>query len=201
MEVAASLIQRKAQVHIVAPEAVPMERVVGREVGEYLRNLHERNGVIFHLQQNVTVIDEFKVTLKDGQSIGADLIVIGIGVRPLADLAERAGIKIDNGVLVNEFLETSVPQIFAAGDIVRWPDPLTGGNIRVEHWVVAERPGQTAARNILGQRQRFDAVPFSWTSQYDLTLNYVGHAEKWDKLDFDGSLKEQNCKLLLPPSR
>jgi NADPH-dependent 2,4-dienoyl-CoA reductase/sulfur reductase-like enzyme/nitrite reductase/ring-hydroxylating ferredoxin subunit len=195
MEVAASLIQRKLQVHVVAPEAVPMERILGPQVGQYLRQLHERNGVVFHLQQTVAAIDERKVTLKDGQSIEADLVVIGIGVKPLTDLAEHAGIKTENGVRVNELLETSVPQIFAAGDIARWPDPLTGDNIRVEHWVVAERQGQTAARNILGHRQRFDAAPFFWTSQYDFTLNYVGHAENWDQLDLDGSLEQHNCKL------
>jgi NADPH-dependent 2,4-dienoyl-CoA reductase/sulfur reductase-like enzyme len=195
MEVAASLIQRKLQVHVVAPEAVPMERTLGPQVGQYLRHLHERNGVVFHLQQTVTAIDERKVTLKDGQAIEADLVVIGIGVKPLTDLAERAGIKSDRGVCVNEYLETSVPQIFAAGDIARWPDPLTGDNIRVEHWVVAERQGQTAARNMLGHRQRFDTAPFFWTSQYDFTLNYVGHAEKWDQLDLEGSLEEHNCKL------
>jgi apoptosis-inducing factor 3 len=195
MEVAASLIQRKLQVHIVAPEAVPMETTLGREVGEYLRHLHERNGVVFHLEQTAAAVDERKVTLKDGQEIEADLVVIGIGVRPLTDLAEPAGIRTNNGVWVNEFLETSVPQIFAAGDIVRWPDPFTGDNIRVEHWVMAERQGQTAARNILGQRLRFDTVPFFWTSQYDFTLNYIGHAEKWDMLDLDGSLEEHNCKL------
>ena len=195
MEVAASLTQRKLQVHVVAPEAVPMEKTLGPQVGQYLRDLHERNGVVFHLQQKVGAIDERKVTLEDGTAIEAELVVIGIGVKPLTDLAERAGIKTDNGVWVNEYLETSVPQILAAGDITRWPDPLTGDNIRVEHWVVAERQGQTAARNIRGQRQRFDAVRFFWTSQYDFTLNYVGHAEKWDKLDLDGSLEEHNCKL------
>jgi apoptosis-inducing factor 3 len=119
MEVAASLIQRKLEVHVVAPEAVPMERTLGPRVGEYLRQLHERNGVAFHLQQTVAAIDERKVTLKDGQAIEADLVLIGIGVKPLTDLAERAGIKTDNGVCVNEYLETSVPQIFAAGDIAR----------------------------------------------------------------------------------
>jgi NADPH-dependent 2,4-dienoyl-CoA reductase/sulfur reductase-like enzyme/nitrite reductase/ring-hydroxylating ferredoxin subunit len=195
MEVAASLIQRKLQVHVVAPEAVPMERILGPQVGEYLRGLHERNGVVFHLQQSVAAIDDQKVTLTDGQSIEANLVVVGIGVKPLTELAERAGIKTDNGVLVNQYLETSVPQIFAAGDIARWPDPLTGDNIRVEHWVVAERQGQAAAWNILGRRQRFDTVPFFWTSQYDFTLNYVGHAEKWDKLDMEGSLEEHDCQL------
>jgi NAD(P)H-nitrite reductase large subunit len=109
MEAAASLIQRKLQVHVVAPEAVPMEKTLGPQVGEYLRALHERNGVVFHLQQSVAAIDERKVTLKDSQSIEADLIVVGIGVKPLTDLAQRAGIKTDNGVSVNEYLETSVP--------------------------------------------------------------------------------------------
>ena len=195
MEVAASLIQRKLEVHVVAPEEVPMATVLGPQVGAYLRRLHERNGVLFHLQQSVVSIDERKVTLKDGHTIDADLVVIGIGVKPLIDLAERAGIKTDRGVSVNEHLETSIPGIFAAGDIARWPDPLTGDNIRVEHWVVAERQGQTAARNILGRRERFEAVPFFWTSQFDFTLNYIGHAEKWDKLDLEGSIEDQNCKL------
>ncbi len=195
MEVAASLIHRKLQVHVVAPEAVPMERVLGPQVGEHLRRLHERNGVVFHLQQSVVAIDERRVVLKDGNAIEADLVVIGIGVRPLIDLAERAGIKTDKGVLVNEYLETSIPQIYAAGDIARWPDPLTGDHIRVEHWVVAERQGQTAARNMLGRRERFDSAPFFWTTQYDFTLNYVGHAETWDELDLDGSIEEHNCKL------
>ena len=172
-----------------------MERVLGPQVGEHLRRLHEGNGVKFHLQQSVAAIDERKVTLKDGNVIDADLVVIGIGVRPLIDLAERAGIKTDKGVLVNEYLETSIPQIYAAGDIARWPDPLTGDHIRVEHWVVAERQGQTAARNMLGRRERFDRVPFFWTTQYDFTLNYVGHAETWDELDLEGSIEEHDCKL------
>jgi apoptosis-inducing factor 3 len=186
---------RKLQVHVVAPEAVPMATILGPQVGEYLHRLHERNGVAFHLRQSVVAIDGGEVTLKDGKTIEADLVVIGIGVKPLIDLAELAGIKTDKGVSVNEYLETSIPQIFAAGDIARWPDPLSGDHIHVEHWVVAERQGQTAARNILGRRERFDAVPFFWITQYDFTLNYVGHAEKWDKLDLDGSIEEHNCKL------
>jgi NADPH-dependent 2,4-dienoyl-CoA reductase/sulfur reductase-like enzyme/nitrite reductase/ring-hydroxylating ferredoxin subunit len=195
MEVAAALIQRKLKVDIVAPEAVPMATVLGPQVGEYLRRLHERNGVVFHLQQSVTAIDARKVTLKDGHTIAADLVVIGIGVKPRIDLAEHAAIKTDRGVSVNEYLETSAAGIFAAGDIARWPDALTGDHIRVEHWVVAERQGQTAARNILGQRERFDAVPFFWTSQFDFSLNYVGHAEKWDKLDLDGTIENGDCRL------
>jgi NADPH-dependent 2,4-dienoyl-CoA reductase/sulfur reductase-like enzyme len=195
MEVASSLVQRKTEIHIVAPEAIPMEKVLGPDVGKYLRRLHERNGVVFHLENSVAAIDEHNVMLKDGATIDAGLVVIGVGVKPLTELAERAGIETDRGVLVNEHLETSVPGIFAAGDLARWPDPHTGERIRVEHWVVAERQGQTAARNILGHRERFDQVPFFWTTQFDFTLNYVGHAEKWDQIDVDGSLEDQNCKL------
>jgi NADPH-dependent 2,4-dienoyl-CoA reductase/sulfur reductase-like enzyme len=172
-----------------------MERVLGPEVGAHIRRVHERNGVVFHLENSVVAIDERMATLKDGSTIDADLVAIGVGVQPLTELAERAGIETDRGVLVSEHLETSVPGIFAAGDIARWPDPHTGERIRVEHWVVAERQGQTAACNILGRRERFDQVPFFWTTQFDFTLNYVGHAEKWDTIDMDGSLEDQNCKL------
>jgi apoptosis-inducing factor 3 len=192
LEVAASLRQRKIDVHVVAPESVPLARVLGDGLGDVIRATHEAHGVVFHLRSGVSRVEEHGVRLANGDLLPADLVVLGLGVRPRLDLARAAGLKIDEGVIVNEYLETSAASVYAAGDIARWPDPHTGMPIRVEHWVVAQRQGQTAAGNILGARQRFDAVPYFWSQHYDVAVRYSGYAARWDEADVTGSLGEDD---------
>jgi len=188
LEVAASLRTRGLDVHVVAPETLPLERVMGSQLGKVIRALHEEKGVHFHLGTTVGSFEGGRAALKDGASFNAEFAVIGVGVRPRIQLAESAGLALDRGVTVNNYLQTSAPDIYAAGDIARWPDPRSKSAIRVEHWVVATRQGQTAARNMLGLAEEFSAVPFFWSQHYDVSINYVGHAESWNELVVEGDL-------------
>ena len=174
---------------------VGLERVFGPQLGDFIRTLHEEHGVKFHHEDSVSAIDGKRVTLKSGGTLDADLVVIGVGVRPRLALAEKAGLSIDKGVIVDKYMKTSAPGIYAAGDIARWPDPTSGERIRVEHWVVAERQGQIAALNMMGVPTPFRSAPFFWSQHYDVPINYVGHAEKWDEIAIDGDIAGRDCLL------
>jgi NADPH-dependent 2,4-dienoyl-CoA reductase/sulfur reductase-like enzyme len=195
LEVAASLRERKLEVAVVGKGSLPLEKVLGRGLGEMIRKIHEEHGVKFHLGRTPAVIQERHVKLDDGTILDCDLVVVGIGVCPNTSLAEAAGISTDNGVLVNEFLETNVPGIFAAGDIANWPDPRAG-RIRVEHWVVAERQGQTTARNILGAREPFVAPPLFWSNHFDVAIRYVGHGSRDDRAVVSGNVEAKDASVI-----
>jgi apoptosis-inducing factor 3 len=195
MEVAASLRARDLTVEVVAPEPVPFTKSLGPELGALLRSVHEEHGVRFHLGQTAARIEANAVVLVSGERITADLVVLGVGVRPAIDLAKAAGLTIDRGVVVDDRLRTSAAGVFAAGDIARFPYAPTGEAVRIEHWAVAQRMGRLAALNILGRDLPFASPPFFWSTQFDVTINYVGHAESWDRIDVAGDLAKRDATL------
>lgn len=195
LEVAASLANRGMRVHVIAPDTIPMQKILGPKIGLYVRHLHERHGVAFHLGHIAQSYDGERLVLDNGKTVAADLVVLGVGVEPRSALASQCGIAVDDGVLVDEYLETNVPGIFAAGDVANYPLPGTGERARIEHWVVAQRQGQTAALNMLGQRQPYRDVPFFWSRHYDVSIHYVGHAGRWDETRVCGSVPAGDCTV------
>lgn len=185
LEVAASLRKRNAKVAVVAPDSLPLARVLGPELGQAVLDLHRKNGVEFHLGKKPSSIDAEGVTLEGGEKLPADLVVLGVGVRPRTELAEKAGLEVNDGVIVNERMQTSHPGVFAAGDIARYPD-VGGDAARIEHWVVAERQGQSAARAMIGRLDAYEKPPFFWSAHYDLVINYVGYGAGFDRHEVHG---------------
>jgi NADPH-dependent 2,4-dienoyl-CoA reductase/sulfur reductase-like enzyme/nitrite reductase/ring-hydroxylating ferredoxin subunit len=195
LEAAAALRARGLEVHVVAPDSVPMARILGAEIGAFVRALHESHGIVFHLGRRATGLDGRGLILDDGTTIAADLVVAGIGVKPRTALAAAAGLKVDDGILVDEYLETSEQGIYAAGDVASYPRPGGGERIRVEHWVAAQRQGQAAAANMIGRRRRFEDVPFFWSRHYDTSIFYVGAARQWDERRIQGSVPAGDCTI------
>jgi NADPH-dependent 2,4-dienoyl-CoA reductase/sulfur reductase-like enzyme/nitrite reductase/ring-hydroxylating ferredoxin subunit len=195
LEVAAALRTLGIQVTVVTPAARPMGHLFGPAVADFLRRLHEQHGVMFRLGSSPARIGHKTVTLSSGEDVPADLVVVGIGVRPVTELAQQAGIEVDDGILVDDQLETSEPGIFAAGDVARFPHPVSGERIRIEHWVVAQRQGALAAQNMLGRGRRLAIVPFFWSQHYDVTLRYVGHAAGWDEVRVDGTIDGLDARI------
>jgi len=197
LEAAGALRKRGVEVHVAVPETVPLARVMGEEIGRWVLGLHEQAGVVFHLGCAVRGWGDGGLTLDTGETIPADFLVQGVGVKPRTQLAEVAGLALDRGILVDARLRTSVAGIYAAGDVARFPDSRSGQNIRVEHWVHAERQGQHVARMILGDDAPFTDTPFFWSAHQDATVRYVGHAEAFDPPSVDGSLERRDAEVRL----
>jgi NADPH-dependent 2,4-dienoyl-CoA reductase/sulfur reductase-like enzyme len=182
---------------VVSPEEVPLQKQLGAEIGAMIQTVHEEKGVRFHLGRQVRQFDGRRLALDDGSSIEADFVVLGTGIKPRTELARAAGLAVapvedGGGVIVNERLESSVPGIFAIGDIAQYPDPHTGRRIRVEHWVHAQRHGQHVARVIMGQANGFADPPFFWSAHFDTGLRYLGHVDTLGASTTEGSLEARS---------
>jgi NADPH-dependent 2,4-dienoyl-CoA reductase/sulfur reductase-like enzyme len=193
LEVAASLRHRGLQVTVVGQDSVPLGNVLGPELGRFIQGLHEQHGVRFFLNATPRAIREDRVEIGKGQFIEAEFVILGVGVSPRTSLAEEAGIQVKNGVVVSETLRTSAPDVFGAGDLARYPEPVSGELARIEHWVLAERHGQAVARSMLGIGGAFREAPFFWSQHYDVTISYVGHAPSWDTCEIRGDLEKRDA--------
>jgi NADPH-dependent 2,4-dienoyl-CoA reductase/sulfur reductase-like enzyme/nitrite reductase/ring-hydroxylating ferredoxin subunit len=192
LEVAASLRARGLEVTVVAPEVLPLARILGDEVGAFIKKVHVDKGVQFRLGTKPARITATHVVLEDGSELPAHQVVLGVGVRPRLDLAQAAGLTVDRGVVVDGELRAA-PGVWAAGDIARYP--YGGESVRIEHWQVAVRHGQAAARAMLGRPAR-PGTPFFWSQHHDVTLGYVGHAEKFDRPEVHGSLDARDAHVV-----
>ncbi len=195
LEVAAALRARGIVVTVVGKETVLFERTLGPELGGFVRSLHEEKEVKFCLGQTPVEITPKSVKLSSGTELPAELVILGVGVSPATELAEKAGLKVDRGIVVDRYLETAEKGIFAAGDVAKYPDPITGETVRVEHWVHAERQGKAAALNMLGRKAPFAGVPFFWSNHYDVTIAFTGYAKPGSERVVVGSLKDRNCMV------
>jgi NADPH-dependent 2,4-dienoyl-CoA reductase/sulfur reductase-like enzyme/nitrite reductase/ring-hydroxylating ferredoxin subunit len=195
LEVAASLRSRGLEVDGVSRDRLPLERVLGAQVGQFIQELHEERGVRFHLSSGFRAIHQRAVELDDGRLLAADLVVLGVGVRPRTGLAHAAGLQAADGIIVDVALRTSAPDVWAAGDVARYAVPSLGTTLRIEHWVAAERQGQAVARDMLGVGTPFRDLPFFWSQHYDVTLAYVGHASNQDAAAITGSLAKRDATV------
>jgi 3-phenylpropionate/trans-cinnamate dioxygenase ferredoxin reductase subunit len=190
-EVAASARQLGAEVALVELGHVPLERVLGAEVGGIYRDLHVEHGVKFHFGAAIDSVQGDStvesVRLSDGTELMADLLVVGIGVMPRLELVQETAIEVENGILVDQHLATNFPNVFAAGDVANAFHPLYGEHIRLEHWAAALNQGPVAATNMLGGTANYDRVPYFYSDQYDLGMEYRGWAPHWDEVVFRGS--------------
>jgi 3-phenylpropionate/trans-cinnamate dioxygenase ferredoxin reductase subunit len=189
-EVAASARQRGLDVTVVEPASVPLERVLGKEIGAIYGEIHADHGVRMLLGAGVDAFEGDgvveRVRTSDGRVVDCDFVVVGVGVEPRIALAAQAGIAVDNGVLVDEHLQTSVPGVFAAGDVANAQHPFYGERIRVEHWANALNQAPAAARSMLGQSAAYDRLPYFFSDQYDVGMEYTGFARAWDRVVFRG---------------
>jgi 3-phenylpropionate/trans-cinnamate dioxygenase ferredoxin reductase component len=189
-EVAASARQRGLEVTVIEPASVPLMRVLGAEVGAIYRDIHTDHDVEMLMGTGVEAFEGDKaverVRTSDGRVIECDFVVVGVGVQPRVQLGAAAGLEVDNGIVVDEHLETSVPGVFAAGDVANAHHPFYGERIRVEHWANALHQGPAAARNMLGHADPFERLPYFFSDQYDVGMEYSGFARDWDRVDFRG---------------
>jgi NADPH-dependent 2,4-dienoyl-CoA reductase/sulfur reductase-like enzyme/nitrite reductase/ring-hydroxylating ferredoxin subunit len=195
LEVAASLRARGLEVDVVSRDRVPLEHIMGTEVGRFVQGLHEAKGVRFHLGAQLRAIHPDAVELEGGR-LAADVVVLGVGVKPRVEIAARAGLEVDNGIIVDSRLRTSAPDVWAAGDVARYPEARLGTRVRIEHWAAAQRQGQSVAADMLGLGGPFNDVPFFWSAHYDVTLAYVGHAGGDAEIEVLGSLAKRDATVV-----